>query len=130
VSAIGPIGIDVERHNPGRRHDRLAERAFGPAERASAARLGDVGFYRVWTLREAISKATGEGMALAADSIDRIPQPFLDGAFTEGAWVAGADGWVMAAMALAHDLSLAVAIQASTAASLPARRLEELRIAL
>jgi len=62
ASAIGPVGIDVEHRDPARDLNRLALAAFGPAECQAVASQGVSAFYRVWTLREAISKATGDGM--------------------------------------------------------------------
>ena len=48
----------------------LAALAFGPAEQTEAAAAE--GFYRIWTLREAMAKATGEGLMLAANRCDLI----------------------------------------------------------
>ena len=64
VAAEGAIGIDVEHHRT-RDFVALAEQAFGPAEQAEVAVHGAEAFYRIWTLREAMAKATGEGLALA-----------------------------------------------------------------
>ena len=57
------IGIDVEAHRP-RDFAALADQAFGPAERQEVATEGQAAFYRIWTLREARAKATGDGLAL------------------------------------------------------------------
>lgn len=62
------LGIDVERRD--RRVDAraLAQRFFAPPEIAALAGLdGDayqVGFLRLWTLKEAVAKATGLGLQL------------------------------------------------------------------
>ena len=79
IAPSGEVGIDVERHQP-RDFGALAAQAFGPAERADVARLGEDAFYRIWTLREAMAKATGEGLALAANRQDLVSgdQPYAD----------------------------------------------------
>ena len=61
---MGPIGIDIEYRDPARDLDRLAEAAYGAEECRAVAACGISAFYRIWTVREAISKATGDGMAL------------------------------------------------------------------
>lgn len=106
ASTIGPIGIDIERRDPERDFNRLTLAAFGPAECAAVASHGISAFYRIWTIREAISKATGDGMALVTDGIDRVPTTMVDGAF-----VAAAADWLVAHDVITQDLSLALAIQ-------------------
>lgn len=61
-----PIGVDVERIEAPRDLEGLLERVFAARElawwrtRAAETRLAD--FYRVWTRKEAVLKATGEGI--------------------------------------------------------------------
>jgi phosphopantetheinyl transferase len=69
VALRGSIGVDVERHRP-RDFAALADHAFGPAERREVADGGSQAFYRIWTLREAIAKATGDGLALVLNRAD------------------------------------------------------------
>src|SRR5688572_13580667 len=57
---VGPIGIDIEAHNSTRNWAGISETYFGPHEAAQAAAGGLRAFYRIWTLREAMGKATGE----------------------------------------------------------------------
>ena len=106
ASTIGPIGIDIERRDPERDLNRLTLAAFGPAECAAVASHGVSAFYRIWTIREAISKATGDGMALVADGLDRVPAKMVDGAL-----VAATDDWLVAHEVIMHDLSLALAVE-------------------
>ena len=61
-------------------------------------------FYRIWTVREAISKATGDGMALVTDGTDRVPVAMADGTFA-----AARDDWLLAHDVIAQDFSLALA---------------------
>ena len=49
----------------------MAEATFGPLETQRVGRTGERGFYRIWTVREAMGKATGEGLRLVADRLDR-----------------------------------------------------------
>jgi 4'-phosphopantetheinyl transferase len=81
IAESGDIGVDVERHKE-RDVAALAGYAFGPAERAEAAAAGTAGFYRIWTLREAIAKATGEGLARAANRHDMAAGGPRDGLWT------------------------------------------------
>jgi phosphopantetheinyl transferase len=106
ASAIGPVGIDIEYRNPDRDLSRLARAAFGPAECQAVAAHGVSAFYRIWTLREAISKATGDGMALVADRIDRVPIVMGDGTL-----VAAGDEWLVAHDVVAQDFSLALVVR-------------------
>ena len=110
ASAIGPVGIDVEHRDPARDLNRLALAAFGPAECQAVASHGVSAFYRVWTLREAISKATGDGMALVADRIDRVPICMMDGSL-----VAAGDEWLFAHEVIAQDFSLALVVRVASA---------------
>ena len=61
ASMLGPVGVDVESHRPRPSFDALAAFAFGPRERDIARRSPEA-FYRIWCLREAMSKATGRGL--------------------------------------------------------------------
>ncbi len=63
------VGIDVERWRA-RDFMAIANYAFGPREREVVVNEGASGFYRIWTLREAIAKATGEGLLAMIDGRD------------------------------------------------------------
>jgi phosphopantetheinyl transferase len=109
ASTIGPIGIDVEYCDPDRELNRLALAAYGPEECQAVARQGVSAFYRIWTLREAISKATGDGMALVTDRIDRVPIGMMDGSL-----VAVGDEWLFAHDVIAQEFSLALVVQVAS----------------
>ena len=109
ASAVGPIGIDVEYRDPDRDLNRLALAAYGPAECRAVTRYGVSAFYRIWTLREAISKATGDGMALVTDRIDRVPICMMDGSL-----VAAGDEWLFAHKVIAQDCSLALVVRVAS----------------
>ena len=108
VSDVGPVGIDVEVHRPRRNFDRIAAAAFGPEEQCVVAADGAAGFYRIWTLKEAMAKASGMGLAEVADRTDRAA-----GGPKEGAWRAnvGATPWWLAHATPVPSVSLSLAIR-------------------
>jgi 4'-phosphopantetheinyl transferase len=73
ISAEDPIGVDIESIRADRPVAALAEAAFGPVEAAAVARIGSAEFYRLWTLREALAKATGAGFGLLVNRVDLVP---------------------------------------------------------
>ncbi|WP_459859257.1 4'-phosphopantetheinyl transferase family protein [Dongia sp. agr-C8] len=89
----GAIGVDVEQARGGRDLGGIAERAFGRQEREAVGRFGSPRFYAIWTLREAIAKATGKGLEMAADRRDRVP----DGPTGSARWMRmdDVDWWLM-----------------------------------
>lgn len=106
LSLKSPVGIDIEMVNSKRDTDGIALLAFGTGERARANSDGPLGFYRLWTLREAMAKANGQGISMAADGRDRV----VDGP-DQGIWhrnIEGAD-WLLMHERPHADLSLAVA---------------------
>jgi 4'-phosphopantetheinyl transferase len=68
----GAIGIDVERMDPERPLLALARAAFGPAEIAEVESGGIAAFYRIWTLREALAKASGKGFGMLVNGRDLV----------------------------------------------------------
>jgi len=104
---LGPIGVDIE----SRRHDRplsqMALLAFGAKER-DAAHASPRAFYRTWSLREAMSKVTGQGLAMALDRRDRFGD-----APEYGCWLTNdEDGiWLFASLDIVEDHSAAVAVR-------------------
>lgn len=72
TSLSGELGVDLEAETPRRNGLRIAARFFAPAEVEALHALpedrqGDA-FTRLWTLKEAVIKATGEGLARRLDS--------------------------------------------------------------
>jgi len=55
-----PCGVDLQvaRKAPG---EKIAERFFKPEEAEYVKRVGEEGFFRIWTRREAYGKMIGEG---------------------------------------------------------------------
>src|SRR5687768_16840562 len=117
ATEIGPVGIDIERHRPGRDHSGISSVAFGPLEQARVTEAGACAFYRIWTLREAIAKACGQGLTLATDGRDRVHE-----GPDEGEWATTLDGtgWALSHRFMESDLSLATAVMLSDPARLVA----------
>ena len=68
ISASSYIGVDLEPQDRSARHSlRLAQRYFAPSEAASLASLAeelqDWAFLRAWACKEAVVKASGQGIA-------------------------------------------------------------------
>lgn len=107
VTGRGSLGIDMERHRGDRPLDALAAYAFGPGERREAG-ASVAAFYRIWTLREAMAKSTGEGLARASDGVDRVC-----GMPEAGAWRFDEAGrpWRLARYERIEGYSLAIAIE-------------------
>jgi 4'-phosphopantetheinyl transferase len=107
VSDAGAVGIDIEVHRPRRNFNGIAAAAFGPQEQCLVAADGAPGFYRIWTLKEAMAKASGEGLAEVADRTDRAAS-----GPREGVWRANVGNvpWWLAHAAPVSGLSLALAI--------------------
>ena len=62
-----PVGVDVERMRRNADCDAIADRFFGPTERAALASLAEPdrrdAFFACWTRKEALLKAVGLGMS-------------------------------------------------------------------
>lgn len=72
VSDRADMGVDVEHVRDRVRREAIARRFFTRAEQAHAASLD--GFFTVWTLKEAVVKATGLGLShLPLDRFDVDP---------------------------------------------------------
>ena len=99
------IGVDIEIHRP-RNILAIAQWSFGPQECAQVANEDIAAFYRIWTLREAMGKTTGQGLALAADRRDRTE----DGPAT-GLWRKRIDrqDWLLGHFRPTPSISLAIA---------------------
>jgi len=65
VAKRGRIGIDLETPRPGRDPLRLAAAYFSAAESRLVAAEGEAALLALWTMREAIAKASGGGLAHA-----------------------------------------------------------------
>ena len=73
ISCGAQLGIDIERIRPDRQVTALAGAAFGPTEAIAVEAAGGNAFYRIWTLREALAKASGAGFGLLMNRTDMVP---------------------------------------------------------
>jgi len=107
ITDLGEIGIDVENRKAKRSVDEIAAFAFGPRERHTVEVEGPAAFYRIWTLREAFSKAQGIGFPILVDGIDYFPE-----AHGLSTWQATINGrsWFFSTSELPDDYAIAVAI--------------------
>ena len=67
VTRSGELGVDIERVRPLRDMRGLAQRFFAASEYQGLERLGpearEAAFFRLWTRKEALLKATGKGLS-------------------------------------------------------------------
>lgn len=68
------IGVDIESIRPAFQYDDIARRFFSPHEAACIFALAEpekgLLFYRLWTRKEALLKATGEGLSGLGPGLD------------------------------------------------------------
>lgn len=78
-SRSGEIGVDIEAIRPVREADAIAVQFFSPLEHAGYAALAPrdrlLGFFRVWTRKEAYVKALGVGFSMALERFDLSVAP-------------------------------------------------------
>ena len=110
VSRDRPVGVDVERVNPGRAFERIASRRFAPAETAALGRCDDrdraVAFHRCWTGKEAYAKGLGAGLSLGLAT-------FSVAALIDGLTRCSVGGWEVQQLAAPGDHVAAVAAHGS-----------------
>ena len=79
----GRLGVDIEERVPHRNFDLLVESMLGKEEQAQLALTRGSArmhlFFKLWTIKEALIKAHGMGMALDASRFD-LPPAMLRGA--------------------------------------------------
>jgi 4'-phosphopantetheinyl transferase len=108
ASDAGAIAIDIEVHRPHRNFCGIAAAAFGPGEQWLVAADGVASFYRIWTLREAMAKASGEGLAEVVDRTDRVATGPKEGVWRTSI---GLTPWLLAHTTPVSGLSLAMAVR-------------------
>ncbi|NLG52961.1 MAG: 4'-phosphopantetheinyl transferase superfamily protein [Clostridiales bacterium] len=90
VCALGniPLGVDIEKIEHAR--DRVIEKCFCGAEIDAINRAAsrDVGFFRLWTMKEAYLKAEGLGFTVPPKSVDVtcIKSHFFTSALVDGSY--------------------------------------------
>jgi 4'-phosphopantetheinyl transferase len=79
ISEAFEVGVDVEHIRPMRDLAKLAERFFKPSEASALAALSEetrtTAFFRVWTRKESLLKATGLGIANGLQRVEVSCEP-------------------------------------------------------
>lgn len=118
VAPDGQVGVDIEVRSPRRTLENLIKGVLSAQEQVELARL-DEGqklfvFYRLWTIKEALVKAHGMGLALDVAELE-IPADMLHGAprsvcefwqFPNATWSLGEIGTDEFAAAVAFRVDL------------------------
>ena len=77
------LGVDVEERESTRDLEGIGSLVYGPAERRSLALAAGCDkvelFYRLWSMKEALIKATGAGFSLNPSRFE-VPPPMMEGA--------------------------------------------------
>ena len=117
VTRIGMVGVDVERVRPIREMDALVARFFSPRENEAfqkvATEVKPAAFFNLWTRKEALLKATGEGITR---SLSLVEVSFLPGEPARLLAVSGdaekAAAWSLRELTPAKGFTGAIAIEA------------------
>lgn len=82
LSPGGRVGVDIEERTPHPNLDELIAAVFGPNEQSELAAVQGLGrlhmFFRLWTMKEALSKAHGMGLSLDVARFE-IPKAMREG---------------------------------------------------
>lgn len=60
-----PVGLDIEDLTVNRSYKKLSEYAFSKEENQFVSETEGIGFYQLWTAKEAIAKCNGKGLSYA-----------------------------------------------------------------
>ena len=119
VTRIGRLGVDVESVRPIKNVDELVARFFSPRENVLFQKLPDgqkpEAFFNLWTRKEAMLKATGEGITR---SLSLVEVSFLPGEPAQLLAIAGdsaaRERWFLKEFIPAKDFTAAVAVERVT----------------
>jgi 4'-phosphopantetheinyl transferase len=111
ITDMGPIGIDVEYCVPDRSFAGIAMTAFGEREHHAVSTGGLETFYKIWSLREALAKASGVGFPLQCSRND-----LFAGAPDEGTWSrpVGRERWTFGYKTIGGAYSFGVALRSAS----------------
>jgi 4'-phosphopantetheinyl transferase len=117
VTRLGAVGVDVERIRPVNEMDHLVARFFSPRENEAFQKVAEKekppAFFNLWTRKEALLKATGEGITR---SLSLVEVSFLPGEPARLLAIAGdaskAASWNLSELSPATGFTGALAIQA------------------
>jgi 4'-phosphopantetheinyl transferase len=116
VTRVGVVGVDVECVRPVKEMDELVARFFSPRENEAFQKVADAvkpaAFFNLWTRKEAILKATGEGITR---SLSLVEVSFLPGEPAQLLAISGdaakAAQWSLRELSPAAGFTGAIAIQ-------------------
>jgi 4'-phosphopantetheinyl transferase len=119
VTRIGLLGVDVECVRPIKNVDELVARFFSPRENQLFQKVSEAekpaAFFNLWTRKEALLKATGEGITR---SLSLVEVSFLPGKPARLLAISGderrAAEWNLREMVPAVGYTAAVAVKAET----------------
>lgn len=118
------IGVDVEHGARRIAHDALSRKFCTPGEQAAFAALDDEArrrrFLRLWTCKEAMSKATGEALGAPLRHLDVALEPAVRLAGGPSPYVPG--DWTLDAVAVPGDYVATVALWRADAGAPPRTR--------
>lgn len=81
--SVQQVGVDIERHRPVTRHEKLATKHFSSGEIQWMRELASVDqlqrFFDIWSRKEAITKLTGLGLRASVKPLDTNPAEGADG---------------------------------------------------
>ena len=115
VTRIGMVGVDVESVRPVKNVDELVARFFSPRENDLFQKVPEdekpAAFFNLWTRKEALLKATGEGITR---SLSLVEVSFLPGEPARLLAISGdaeaGEGWGLRELAPATGFTGAVAV--------------------
>jgi len=119
ITRIGWVGVDVESVRPIKNVDELVARFFSPRESALFQKVSTdakpAAFFNLWTRKEALLKATGEGITR---SLSLVEVSFLPGEPARLLAISGdvkaAQQWTLKELEPANGFAGAIALQHST----------------
>ena len=119
VTRLGMVGVDVESVRPVKNVDELIARFFSSRENELFQKVPDhekpAAFFNLWTRKEALLKATGEGITR---SLSLVEVSFLPGEPARLIAISGdakaGEGWGLRELAPATGFTGAVAVQMGT----------------
>ena len=110
VAITVPVGVDVEKIKPLPEMDQIAARFFSNGEQVDLSSLSGsaklAAYYHCWTRKEAVIKASGEGLSMPLDSF-RVS--FLPGEPTRLVKSADQRAWLLLDIKCAKGYAAAVA---------------------
>jgi 4'-phosphopantetheinyl transferase len=124
VTRIGRIGVDVERVRPVKNLDELVARFFSSRENDLFQKVPEpqkpAAFFNLWTRKEALLKATGEGITR---SLSLVEVSFLPGDAARLMAISGdeaaARAWYMHELTPGMGFTAAVAVEGGTSLAAP-----------